>query len=188
MARRHDDQGRGIIPARAGFTPVGDDPGHRRRDHPRSRGVYGNVRKGLNVVAGSSPLARGLHGRDHQHDGVGGIIPARAGFTYPQFRAFVGSEDHPRSRGVYRGDVGEIGPSGGSSPLARGLPWRVRRRGSQPGIIPARAGFTRRPGDRARPHQDHPRSRGVYFPLTRPVPRGTGSSPLARGLPRSPTN
>ena len=30
----------GIIPARAGFTPAGYGHAHRRRDHPRSRGVY----------------------------------------------------------------------------------------------------------------------------------------------------
>ena len=30
----------GIIPARAGFTLVNDVQDERRRDHPRSRGVY----------------------------------------------------------------------------------------------------------------------------------------------------
>ena len=52
--------GRGIIPARAGFTVSGDLPAHVLRDHPRSRGVYdGGFRRG-DVVLGSSPLARGL--------------------------------------------------------------------------------------------------------------------------------
>ena len=50
----------GIIPARAGFTgrcPPGviADP-----DHPRSRGVYGEVARDALLEAGSSPLARGL--------------------------------------------------------------------------------------------------------------------------------
>ena len=54
------------------------------------------------------------------------------------------------------------------------------------GIIPARAGFTRRSLHRIRIHTDHPRSRGVY--PTRAGRRGgrSGSSPLARGL-RRPT-
>ena len=50
-----------IIPARAGFTG-----GLRARrpgpsDHPRSRGVYGGVHRGVPFWLGSSPLARGLH-------------------------------------------------------------------------------------------------------------------------------
>jgi len=51
---------RGIIPARAGFTTVAAAKSPKRRDHPRSRGVYlvgpREVRRGR----GSSPLARGL--------------------------------------------------------------------------------------------------------------------------------
>ena len=70
-----------IIPARAGFTPDLRRYVHNFPDHPRSRGVYGNVRKGLNVVVGSSPLARGLP-QDQAHPGrLLRIIPARAGFT-----------------------------------------------------------------------------------------------------------
>ena len=51
-----------------------------------------------------------------------------------------------------------------------------------PGIIPARAGFTRlyQVGHKRGP--DHPRSRGVYrLPLPANV-TNDGSSPLARGL------
>ena len=54
--------GRGIIPARAGFTC---DPAHCKMpytDHPRSRGVYFNCVATLASDAGSSPLARGLPG------------------------------------------------------------------------------------------------------------------------------
>ena len=50
------------------------------------------------------------------------------------------------------------------------------------GIIPARAGFTRR-RTRPPPHrQDHPRSRGVYAPVAVARRAAHGSSPLARGL------
>jgi len=74
---------RGIIPARAGFT---DDEGvlpHQGWDHPRSRGVYGAWYTGDMVPAGSSPLARGLHWNNYLVTSNVGIIPARAGFTYP---------------------------------------------------------------------------------------------------------
>ena len=50
-----------IIPARAGFTAIHSLQTFRRRDHPRSRGVYG--------------------GTDSSLDPGDGIIPARAGFT-----------------------------------------------------------------------------------------------------------
>ena len=75
----------------------------------------------------------------------------------------------------------------GSSPLARGLPDHRRDAASDPGIIPARAGFTREPTPPRPRHPDHPRSRGVYIHLSVSKPHDCGSSPLARGLliPRS---
>ena len=114
-----------------------------------------------------------------------------------------GRRDHPRSRGVYASTVTWATVSAGSSPLARGLrPQRVGP-GGDPGIIPARAGFTRRRFSASSGVGDHPRSRGVYEPLRlgvadavvdHPRSRGVyrninseiqetgGSSPLARGL------
>ena len=50
----------------------------------------------------------------------------------------------------------------GSSPLARGLPWKHEGDFTEGGIIPARAGFTRDTTIRAAQKKDHPRSRGVY--------------------------
>ena len=52
------------------------------------------------------------------------------------------------------------------------------------GIIPARAGFTRGVHDPGQSTPDHPRSRGVYRSSNLPRMRRSGSSPLARGLPR----
>ena len=90
--------------------------------------------------------------------------------------------DHPRSRGVYSTRPGLTVWSGGSSPLARGLPQSDADGPGWSRIIPARAGFTHSPGERRRLPADHPRSRGVY-PLGRPLRSSLrGSSPLARGL------
>ena len=50
------------------------------------------------------------------------------------------------------------------------------------GIIPARAGFTSSTSGATRRGPDHPRSRGVYGPMTPIRPGRPGSSPLARGL------
>ena len=172
-----------IIPARAGFTWGGWRGGRWRRDHPRSRGVYGLEpgRKSRNT--GSSPLARGLHG--HPRRGGRGlrIIPARAGFTCGRRPARAGTPDHPRSRGVYLGGGCEHGRTEGSSPLARGLRWIPAGWSHARGIIPARAGFTVNRAAHRLARRDHPRSRGVYGRSERWRCAHLGSSPLARGLP-----
>ena len=113
---------------------------------------------------------------------VGGIIPARAGFTRPRGGAGAAAEDHPRSRGVY--SVKEIAakPINGSSPLARGLPRLGRLRRITIGIIPARAGFTASVSVSGSRPRDHPRSRGVYKSTPNMDSILLGSSPLARGL------
>ena len=91
----------GIIPARAGFTSCGRSWAGPGRDHPRSRGVYGCVSAVTSVETGSSPLARGLHRLHNSAPLGGGIIPARAGFTWSCAWAPQAFWDHPRSRGVY---------------------------------------------------------------------------------------
>ena len=136
----------GIIPARAGFTSTPIPPYPSSQDHPRSRGVYPGRLAAEVAARGSSPLARGL-----REETIGvvvecGIIPARAGFTGPSRPWRRPRRDHPRSRGVYTGRTTSSSSRQGSSPLARGL----QARGSEPrrctGIIPARAGFTKRVG------------------------------------------
>ena len=172
-----------IIPARAGFTLRRWRPWTSGRDHPRSRGVYIIVETTEDMHVGSSPLARGL-----LCGSLGGlllvrIIPARAGFT-PAIEAFQRFlKDHPRSRGVYGPAGASLPRAPGSSPLARGLPGVCEGKGWQPGIIPARAGFTWPGHARHGYPPDHPRSRGVYGRSHHPSQRRRGSSPLARGLP-----
>ena len=172
-------------------------------DHPRSRGVYSPTRPGWEPFAGSSPLARGLPRGDLMSPGRLRIIPARAGFTPPHRASLRGrriiparagftphhrwphgpDRDHPRSRGVYRDTFRARAENTGSSPLARGLPPPGCSPRGRPGIIPARAGFTRRAWSPRPGRRDHPRSRGVYSsPCATASPR-RGSSPLARGLP-----
>ena len=161
--RRPEPDHGGIIPARAGFTQETTVPNVKPTDHPRSRGVYRDFVRKYGYVDGSSPLARGL------------LVEALGGQVITM--------DHPRSRGVY-GRAPRLGDAcAGSSPLARGLRRPARRGAVGAGIIPARAGFTGIPRERAARVADHPRSRGVYPPTPWcPGPAG-GSSPLARGLP-----
>ena len=91
---------------------------------------------------GSSPLARGLQLGLQLPGRGGGIIPARAGFTFrkPSFTHL--RRDHPRSRGVYFCFDAEVLGAEGSSPLARGLLIAIYVHNQDERIIPARAGFT----------------------------------------------
>ena len=57
---------------------------------------------------GSSPLARGLLVLVLLGGGLGGIIPARAGFTSADTLRYVSEADHPRSRGVYATSVAAV--------------------------------------------------------------------------------
>ena len=177
---------RGIIPARAGFTCFRFVAFRVSRDHPRSRGVY-HPSAGRRVPpGGSSPLARGLPIPPCASDDGDGIIPARAGFTSTVDGVDLRARDHPRSRGVYMGELKEKYLPNGSSPLARGLLRSRTRPGSAPRIIPARAGFTRASRFIRHSQSDHPRSRGVYPGVALSRAGREGSSPLARGLPASP--
>ena len=133
---------RRIIPARAGFTAGPSSSSATPWDHPRSRGVYYRERMIQALQTGSSPLARGLHGLLERADDLAGIIPARAGFTLLSPFPYPHAWDHPRSRGVYQGDIADTASTAGSSPLARGLRHIIGLRHILPGIIPARAGFT----------------------------------------------
>ena len=174
-----------IIPARAGFTRPHLAQAARRRDHPRSRGVYPLPSLRYWHRAGSSPLARGLLRTKCCFRSSMRIIPARAGFTCGTSRATPNTADHPRSRGVYEFCPGGRPTGLGSSPLARGLLDGGDEHLGEVGIIPARAGFTGRYPGRRRRRPDHPRSRGVYPRPPGPSGRRSGSSPLARGLPRA---
>ena len=156
-----------IIPACAGFTGRVDLPHVHVSDHPRLRGVYADAWIIHAAWAGSSPLARGLPEDRGRAGADRGIIPACAGFTQGHRADAPGPPDHPRLRGVYQAYVLPGRPLLGSSPLARGL----RRGGSEgrgmSGIIPACAGFTRRPVRIRDQVEDHPRSRGVYGGIQR---------------------
>ena len=91
----------GIIPARAGFTPIRTAGPPITRDHPRSRGVYLRRAHSGAPDRGSSPLARGLLVVCQERVEGRRIIPARAGFTPSWPSSGPSTPDHPRSRGVY---------------------------------------------------------------------------------------
>ena len=151
-----------IIPARAGFTLSSTRRLPVRADHPRACGVYQVEGRLVHSPSGSSPRVRGLPAPWFPAGPCRGIIPARAGFTAWPYAQGYARQDHPRACGVYGGLGLSHHLRSGSSPRVRGLLCRVTGV-TRPGrIIPARAGFTIRPGVTLRVTPDHPRACGVY--------------------------
>ena len=158
-------------------------PGSRTvyRAHPRSRGEHLEISKTPQLVQGSSPLARGTHNGSPVSLNLNGLIPARAGNTthrppYPWHR-----RAHPRSRGEHFPLIDPELQNQGSSPLARGTPPLGGQRRPARGLIPARAGNTKRVCSKSSPKWAHPRSRGEHNASMFTDPHSSGSSPLARG-------
>ena len=152
-----------IIPARAGFTATAASRSSKRRDHPRSRGVYPPSATtspiGTRIIparAGFTARACARRGCDGDHPRSRGVYrlaccagcrrrgssPLARGLRWWWFLARRLGTDHPRSRGVYSMACGSWEYFLGSSPLARGLPPPGGTGGAAGGIIPARAGFT----------------------------------------------
>ena len=109
-----------FIPARAGSTPRKSAFRVLSAVHPRSRGEHPSCDQTTPSSPGSSPLARGAHGRRDLACHIRRFIPARAGSTPWARVRTVSTAVHPRSRGEHSFRNGATSLSAGSSPLARG--------------------------------------------------------------------
>ncbi len=174
----------GIIPARAGSTPISRMSRRERGDHPRSCGEHSATHMGCSCEAGSSPLVRGAPSLGCCSLLPIGIIPARAGSTDTTSPCPIGSLDHPRSCGEHSVAYAQSAPDAGSSPLARGALCYVFRGLASHGIIPARAGSTDIDSVLDLRRRDHPRSCGEHQLSDTRGAECKGSSPLVRGAPR----
>ena len=153
-------QGRGLIPARAGKTSSLPTRHWRPWAHPR---------------AGGKPSRRWWCRRNV------GLIPARAGKT-PLLRARLEpARAHPRAGGENAGRVLDAAGFQGSSPRGRGKRVPLAGETDHLGLIPARAGKTRRPRSRRGDAWAHPRAGGENAPNSVPSSWYSGSSPLTRG-------
>ena len=173
----------GLIPARAGNTYGAFQHAGRQAAHPRSRGEHYWCLLLKPLSSGSSPLARGTPQMVPSMICHHGLIPARAGNTRKRYRATVKAGAHPRSRGEHTSSAGTGTATPGSSPLARGTRTALHSRPLDAGLIPARAGNTRKSSNTPQPNRAHPRSRGEHVRRALDVASLPGSSPLARGTP-----
>ena len=171
----------GLIPARAGKTPLL----HLRMlalwAHPRACGENeAGDEKGA-VFEGSSPRVRGKQ-RNRPHQGrTGGLIPACAGKTHTRAQLGPPPPAHPRVCGENSYNKDKSSSDMGSSPRVRGKPCAFWGVGGVRGLIPACAGKTapspRRPGR----SWAHPRVCGENRKALEENRAAWGSSPRVRG-------
>ena len=138
----------------------------------------------LEILPGSSPLARGTRHRRGARPGALRFIPARAGNTGCASRRSSSRTVHPRSRGEHPVELQQTAEDLGSSPLARGTRLRLRLLRLRLRFIPARAGNTWPREWVSPPPTVHPRSRGEHYTAESARKDESGSSPLARGTLR----
>ncbi len=150
------------------------------------RGEYDIFLLPYSFRSGSSPLARGIQYFLMILRAVPRIIPACAGNTLFCRNHLTFQKDHPRLRGEYQKEKIAKAAKVGSSPLARGILSFWVYTISCAGIIPACAGNTHIFCCGTEISRDHPRLRGEYPESTAAVYVSSGSSPLARGIQRSP--
>ena len=171
----------GLIPARAGSTLLLGAACSLAGAHPRPCGEHWRAIPAQSAGSGSSPPVRGARELPFAPLPRAGLIPARAGSTTERgvLRAAIGA--HPRPCGEHAGGIRSTVQLQGSSPPVRGALSRdsVEIRGD--GLIPARAGSTRRCYTSARTGRAHPRPCGEHRTLARIFQRIWGSSPPVRG-------
>ena len=150
----------GIIPARAGSRSRQKPGNCSSRDHPRACGEQPLTASFRSPRPGSSPRVRGAVVVDYPTFKRVEIIPARAGSSPSEQRRTRAVRDHPRACGEqFAQHLAETGQSG-SSPRVRGAAAKRGRGVLFIGIIPARAGSSRRWPCCPSSARDHPRACG----------------------------
>ena len=153
--------------------------------HPRPCGEHPRLAIDPNRGAGSSPPVRGAQGAHAGTGGGAGLIPARAGSTQKSDRWRKLYRAHPRPCGEHDKAYNLWRSETGSSPPVRGALHRTIRVTPPLGLIPARAGSTRKPVAAFQLGGAHPRPCGEHTP-GRPLELvHSGSSPPVRGAPEA---
>ena len=135
---------RGLIPARAGKTSPNSASSRASAAHPRACGENVFKESADQMGAGSSPRVRGKLGQRREGTPLRGLIPARAGKTPRRPTTCCRARAHPRACGENNVEQDWISFTRGSSPRVRGKPVQAAVAALAMGLIPARAGKTRR--------------------------------------------
>ena len=174
-------EGPGLIPACAGKTRCRRPTGEEVTAHPRACGENLDRCGEHGPDDGSSPRVRGKRLFVPCSPLPHRLIPARAGKTRAVRRGCRRRPAHPRVCGENLSSEYTETDWAGSSPRVRGK--RAPESAPRPslGLIPARAGKTPRPGQRARRGAAHPRACGENKRVNAIQSCSTGSSPRVRG-------
>ena len=171
----------GLIPARAGKTRQRMGQWEGPRAHPRACGENRSTITARRRKLGSSPRVRGKRVGIVESAADFGLIPARAGKTPLPCPSRSGTWAHPRACGENSYTDLTAPTTAGSSPRVRGKLIEVERSTGDIGLIPARAGKTRRPGGRRSGVSAHPRACGENDVRRANGQEAVGSSPRVRG-------
>ena len=174
-----------LIPARAGKT--GDQSEYSRYwpAHPRAGGENARDTARTWIDRGSSPRGRGKPRQDRRSHQRRRLIPARAGKTRCHRDDIGRCEAHPRAGGENCWRWCRSCRRSGSSPRGRGKLADLPGSDDAFGLIPARAGKTRRACPATKSPMALPRAGGenrIVLPSSR---RSRGSSPRGRGKRRT---
>ena len=153
--------------------------------HPRLRGELLFKPNKHKSTPGSSPLARGTRKTAKDSHSSAGFIPACAGNSAGCPQVSDRHPVHPRLRGELTLVVPASRPITGSAPLARGTLNFFIREELIHRFIPACAGNSSSPVGHFGVCTVHPRLRGELSGRYIQTSCECGSSPLARGTPRS---
>ena len=113
-------QGRGLIPACAGKTPLPRPALPRTWAHPRVCGENDPDHHVITFYSGSSPRVRGKHERQRKLRDTHRLIPACAGKTMSSSSFVSPGQAHPRVCGENTMERPEYRVHPGSSPRVRG--------------------------------------------------------------------
>ena len=174
-----------LIPACAGNTSRVFPLGFHESAHPRLRGEHHLPDRTRVKRRGSSPPARGTRCVGARQSIAARLIPACAGNTPFARQTASLSAAHPRLRGEHAILDVLRGAGFGSSPPARGTLADTRHPGERHRLIPACAGNTQQLDDAGVAAPAHPRLRGEHRCLVTTMRMSFGSSPPARGTPRT---
>ena len=179
LARRRTPAGN--IPACTGSSPPRGTSGAPSGEHPRVHGEQPRCAARRGRRAGTSPRARGAVLQQVRHRPYGGNIPACTGSSSWTRTSAASAWEHPRVHGEQRRSGSRQGPSGGTSPRARGAALQVPVRVFLRGNIPACTGSRGPPAGSGTSAGEHPRVHGEQIAATLRQDPSSGTSPRARG-------